>query len=147
MLFSGVFTAEVAAARTDWRRAGGRGQDATTEPDYVQFYSEGENELFKEKVARIGSPILIIQGDEPSGLNRFNAEVLIPALEAAGKSVEVRTYPGEVHGFAFGDRSARPAMVLEAFEEVNAFFREAIPTAPTPIDSKFVEHVTLEERR
>ena len=118
--------------------------DLLGDTDLVQLYGEaGENETLTEKVARIRSPILVIRGGAPSGLNRFNEEILIPTLEEAGKSVEVRTYPGEVHGFAFNDRSERPDMVLRAFEDIEAFFRKHLATQPSPIDPSLVEHVAL----
>src|SRR5262245_55214601 len=56
--------------------------------------------LTRDKVAKIRCPILIIQGDQ-QWTNRFNAELLLPELKAADKTVEVFTYKGEPHSFAF----------------------------------------------
>ena len=161
LLMAGIFTADLAAefaeriatilAAGGGGRGRGRGRggamtvdDLLGDTDLVQLYAEaGENETLTEKVARIRSPILIIQGGALSGLNRFNEEIVVPTLQKAGKSVEVRTYPGEVHGFAFNDRSERPAMVLRAFEDIDAFFRRHLQTQPSPIDPVLVEHLSL----
>jgi len=57
--------------------------------DPQRYYTAQFQRLTREKIARIRSPILIQQGDENSPLNRFNAQVLIPELRAAGKPLEV----------------------------------------------------------
>ena len=116
------------------------------ELDYVQLYRVNtDHQRFAEKIARINSPVLIVQGDSPSGLNRFNAEVLIPELRAAGTSLEVMTYPGEPHCFAFY-RTPRPAVALKAFQDIDAFIRRYIETQPEPIPPSLVQHVPVESR-
>jgi dienelactone hydrolase len=114
--------------------------------DDPRAYTAKYQQLTREKIARIRSPIFIVQGDPASRLNRFNAEVLIPDLQAAGKSVEVRTYPGEPHCFAFygsGPRTPRPAAALKVFQDVDAFFRKHLNTTPKPIDPTVVRQVSI----
>ena len=100
-----------------------------------------------DKIERIPSPILLIRGDQTPNINDFNRDVFIPAVEAAGKSLTVLTYPGELHSFAFynsPERTLRPAVALEAFKEIDAFFREHLRVQPTPFDPALVEHVPVD---
>jgi dipeptidyl aminopeptidase/acylaminoacyl peptidase len=104
----------------------------------------GDAPVNTDKIARISKPILLIRGDQTPNINDFNREVFIPALRSAGKSVEVVTYPGELHSFAFynsPERTLRPGVTLEAHEKIDSFFREHLMTQPTPIDPRLVEHV------
>jgi acetyl esterase/lipase len=138
-IMAGVRTAEEVA----------RGRGGSEGIDYVQRYRSGDKQRFLAKIARISSPILLIQGDRPnSGNNQFNAEIVVPALRAADKSVEVMTYEGQPHCFSFyndgPDLIVPQAGALKAFQDIDAFFREHISTQPTPIDSGLVEHVSLE---
>jgi len=112
--------------------------------DLVELYRTSGND---EKIARLDSPILLVRGDQMPNINGFNRDVFIPALEAAGKSLKVSTYPGELHSFAFYDnaeRTPRPAVALEAFGEIDAFFRQHVRTEPSPFDPSLVEHVPVE---
>ncbi len=132
-LMAGVFNADAMAALS-----------AGAEQDFVQLYrAQGDGRVLPEKIARISSPVLIIQGDGPSALNRFNAEVLIPALRAAGTSLEVMTYPGEPHGFSFNSRTPRPAVALKAFQDIDSFIRRYVETQPRAVDDSLVEHVPI----
>jgi dienelactone hydrolase len=125
-------TAEAIAA------AGPDGEDV----DWVQsFRTEGGIDAFREKIARIGSPMLIVQGDERSQLNRFNAEVLMPELRAAEKDFQVVAYPGP-HCFAFAGDSASAS---RAFRDIDAYIKEHVETQPTPLDPTLVDHVPAGE--
>ena len=100
-----------------------------------------------DKIRRLNRPILLIRGDQTPNVNNFNRDVLIPALRSEGKSLEVLTYPGELHSFAFynsPERTLRPGVALEAFEEIDAFFREHVMTQPTAFNPEFVEHVPVD---
>ena len=116
--------------------------------DYVSRYrTANDSQTLADKIERISSPILIIQGDGPSPLNQFNAEILIPELRAANKSVEVITYAGEPHSFAYYNtpqRTPRPVVALAAFEKAETFFREHVRTQPTPIDPALVDYVPVD---
>lgn len=107
-----------------------------------RYYTEEYQKLTREKISRIRSPILIVQGDKHE-INRFNAEVMIPELRAAGKKLDVITYPGEDHCFCFGNRTKEGA--LKAFQDIDAFFQRHMPTKPVPIDGTNVKRVPLSE--
>lgn len=116
--------------------------------DYVELYrSRKDHEQFRSKIARISSPILIIQGDHNthSGLNRFTATVLIPELRAAGRFFEVITFPGEPHAFSFYSdpaRTPRPAAALKAFRDIDAFARRFLKVQPAAIEGS-IRHVPV----
>lgn len=125
----------------------------TANPWY--YYTDDMQELTRQKIAKIACPILIIQGTplnvNGSGgeytipdVNRFNAIILIPELYAFGKNLEVRTYPGEPHGFSFNDcpeRTPRPKVAEQAFMDMLAFLRQYLPTKPYPLESSLIEQI------
>lgn len=129
--------------------------------NWRRFYGPGFQKILRTKIDRIQSPILIIQGDvdRPVMDNRFNADVLVPELRAAGKTVAVRIYPEQIHCFclynglaqeraaaAFGPIPASwPSAALEAFREIDAFSRRYIKTQPNPIDSRLLTHVAVRQ--
>ena len=110
-----------------------------------RYYTEEHQRLTREKIGRIRSPILIVQGDvkAPLAVNEFNAAILIPELRSARKAVEVITYPGEPHCFAMASRPASAAAALKTFRDSDAFFRRYIATQPKPIEPIHVTHVAL----
>lgn len=144
VLFTGVFNKEIP-------RKGERYTPEDSAPisaDPERYFTPKHQKLTREKIGRIRCPILILQGDQHP-INHFNATVLIPELRAAGKSLEVITYPGEPHCFAFygsGPRTPRPAMALKAFQDTDAFFRRNLNTKPNSLDPKLVKHASLSER-
>ena len=105
---------------------------APIEADPKRFYTTEFQNLTRAKLARIRCPILIIQGDKRI-VNHFNAEILIPELRAAGKKLEVLTYPGEPHCFCFygaGPRTPRPGIASRAYDDIAAFCRSHVRTKP-----------------
>jgi len=68
---------------------------------------------------------------------------LIPELRGAGKSLEVKTYPGEQHCFCMFGRESRPGDVLKAFRDMDGFCRRYVATKPKPLDSGLVKQVEL----
>jgi para-nitrobenzyl esterase len=110
--------------------------------DPKRYYTTKYQAIARDKIGRIRSPILIVQGDQHP-LNRFNREVLIPELQAARKALEVRTYPGEPHCFAFGSPPRAAQAALKAFQDTDAFFRRHLNTQPKPIDPTLIDHVPL----
>ena len=121
--------------------------------DYIKLYRErADHRKFRAKLAQISSPILILQGDHSthSGLNQFSEAVLIPELRAAGKSLEVITYPGEPHAFSFSsspERTPRPAAALKAFHDIDAFARRFVAVQPVPLDSTLIRHESVESEQ
>jgi dienelactone hydrolase len=117
--------------------------------DPKRYYTPECQKLTREKIARIRCPILIIQGDPSKLVNPFNNEILIPELRAAGKTVEVFTYKGEPHCFAFFSAppfTPRPAVALKAFEDIDAYLRIQLKTKAVPIDPSLVKHVPVETK-
>jgi dipeptidyl aminopeptidase/acylaminoacyl peptidase len=114
-------------------------------------YTAQYQKLTREKLGRITAPMLVLQGEpnREDRLNVFNAEVLVTELRALGKSVEVKSYAGEPHCFAFtGDppRTPRPAVALQAWQDAEAFFRRHVPTKPVAMDPKLVSSAPLDAR-
>jgi hypothetical protein len=110
--------------------------------DPKRYYTPRYQTITRDKIGRILSPILIVQGDQHP-LNRFNREVLIPELQSAGKALEVPTYPGEPHCFAFGSPPRAAQAALKAFQDTDAFFRRHLNTQPKPIDPTLIAHLPL----
>ena len=138
VLFSGIFNKE-------FPKSGQRHTPADAAPISAEpksYYTTKYQTLTREKISRIRSPILIVQGDQHS-INRFNRDVLIPELQSAGKALEVITYPGEPHCFAFGSQPASAVSALKAFQDSDTFFRRHINTQPKPLDPTLITHVPL----
>lgn len=112
------------------------------------FYTDEYRRILRDKLARIQCPILIIQGDDGSLINKFNAQVLVPELRALKKAVKVIRYPGEVHCFClYGDhvpwepnRAANTPVALKAFSDCDAFFRQHVKTKPKLLASDSVKY-------
>ncbi len=139
MLFTGVWNVDL--PKRGERYAPGDSRLITEDP--LRYYTAPHQAFTREKIDRISSPILILQGDEAFPLNRFNAQVLIPELRSAGKTLEINTYPGEPHCFASSGIRPRPAVALQAFRDADAFFREHLNTQPHTVDDSLVEQVPL----
>jgi dienelactone hydrolase len=101
----------------------------------------GGSEVLRESIDRIDTPILLVQGDGQSVENSFNAEFLIPDLEAAGKDLRVASFAGP-HCFAFGGTSPAAA---EAFATVDAYIKERVAVQPMPLDPALVSRVPAGE--
>ena len=144
ILFTGVLN-------NTFRKAGERytpGDSAPIFENPKRYYTAEHQRLTREKIARIQSPILIVQGDVKTllAVNDFNAAVLIPELQSARKAVEAITYPGEPHCFAMASQPASAASALKVFQDSDAFLRRYFATQPTPIDPALVTYVPLTSR-
>ena len=109
--------------------------------DPKRYYTPELQERTREKVARIGCPILIGQGDQHP-INKVNDEVFIPELKKAGKKVEVITYPGQPHSFFFGSIATGDAG-RKVFDDAHAFFKRHLPTQPLPLEESLVKQVPV----
>jgi acetyl esterase/lipase len=118
--------------------------------DPLRYYTPEFQRLTKQKIDGIRAPILVTRGSERGG--RFNSEVIVPELKAAGKTVEEKTYEGEPHCFAFGGRltdapiavrTPRPVVALRAFEDADAFLRRHLKIQPTPVSPNLVRQVSV----
>jgi dipeptidyl aminopeptidase/acylaminoacyl peptidase len=147
MLFTGVFNANSP-------KAGERYTAVDSFPIMAnpgQYYTEEYQRFTRAKIAAIRSPILLVQGDEASPLNRWNAGVLVPELRRAGKRIAVKGYAGERHCFAWDGRTPEGtwqhgSAAARAFGDMDEFFRSHFSTQPAPISSSLVKHVPLESR-
>jgi acetyl esterase/lipase len=92
----------------------------------------------RDRIDGIQSPILILQGDVPipqaQDVNNFNELVLIPELRAAGKSVDVITYPGGYHCFVYRSVNAND-LALRAIQDADEFLRRYLRVDPKPFSS------------
>ncbi len=149
IMFTGVWN-------SSWPKAGERYAPQDTAPIYEnpkRYYTQEHQRLTRQKIARLQSPILIVQGDVKTlvAINDFNAAVLIPELQAARKALVVITYPGEPHCFASGtlQPSSADAAVnsaasaVKAFRDMDAFLRRYIATPPKPVDPMLVTHTPI----
>jgi dipeptidyl aminopeptidase/acylaminoacyl peptidase len=115
-----------------------------------QYYTDELQQLTREKIARIQSPIFIFQGDGEASLpvNDFNAAILIPELRSAGKTLKVKTYAGGQHCFAFGGFFGHipgvASQALAAFGDAEAFIRQYVAVKPIPMDSGRLASVVIE---
>ena len=107
------------------------------------FYTSEYQKATRAKIERISSPLLIIQSDQELTLARFNNEVFIPELRAAGKDLEVKSFTGEPHCFAFNGQAAQPANVIKALEYAESFVGRHVTTKPKAVDSTLVRRVRL----
>jgi dienelactone hydrolase len=147
MIFTGVFN-------TRSPKAGERYTPPDSFPimeNPARYYTDEYQRFTRGKVATIRSPILVVQGDEQFPLNRWNAAVLVPELQRAGKHVSVKSYAGERHCFAYDGRTPEgtwrhtPA-AARAHGDADEFFRRHLPTQPKPVSAALVKHVPLETR-
>lgn len=144
----GFLTLEVAAARDTVAAI------AVEEPFSFPFVgvspgtdTDGRESLDTGRIAAIEAPILLLRGDQTPSINEFNEEAFIPALEAGDKQLTVRTYPGQLHSFAFYDneeRTPEPAVSLQAFRDIDRFFRDHIEVQPQALSNALVDHEPVE---
>ena len=121
-----------------------------------KYYTPTFQKILRAKIAKIDSPIFIMQGNIHRGelpINRFNAEVSIPELRAAKKVLEVRTYPDQAHCFCAASGLPRssglsapaswPREAYNASRDAERFCRRYLVTKPKAIDSRLVTYVQV----
>jgi hypothetical protein len=139
IIFTGIFNSR-------FPKAGARYTPADARPigeNPKGFYTSEYQKLTRAKIERIGTPMLIIHSDQEPTLVRFNNEILIPELRTAGKNLEVKSFSGEPHCFAFNGQAAQPANVIKALEDAESFVRRHVNTKPKAVDPSFVRRVRL----
>jgi dienelactone hydrolase len=147
MMFTGVFNAKSP-------KAGERYTPPDSFPimaNPAQYYTKEFQALTQRKIATLRSPILIVQGEETSPLNGWNAATLVPELRRAGKSVAVESYAGERHCFAWDGRTPdgtwqHSEAAAAAHRAADEFLRSHLKTRPVAIDASLVKQVPLEAR-
>jgi dipeptidyl aminopeptidase/acylaminoacyl peptidase len=130
-----------------------------TPPEAVALYQNPQAHYTPElqtstraKVGKIDEPIFLIQGDQlfvagtgtTVDLVGLENEILVREMDAAGKQWTRSVYAGQTHCFGF-------AGITEAsrdfFEDMDRFFRQHLPTPPTPLDRSLVNYVEVEPAR
>jgi len=107
--------------------------------DPKRYYTPELQKRTREKIAKIGCPVLVCQGDQHP-INTVNNEVFVPELKQAGKKVEVITYPGQPHSFFFGSIATGGAG-QKVFDDAHAFCKKHLPTQPVPLEESLVKQV------
>ncbi|MEM1444163.1 MAG: prolyl oligopeptidase family serine peptidase, partial [Verrucomicrobiota bacterium] len=100
--------------------------------DFKTLYGEAERKATEAKIANISCPILIHHGDVHL-LKRINFELVFPAIERAGKSLTVLTYPREQHGFYWGYHTNEMTLnkvVENSFEFIEPLLKSAPAHSP-----------------
>jgi dipeptidyl aminopeptidase/acylaminoacyl peptidase len=139
IIFTGIFNSRFPKAGPRYTAADARPIGENPKGYYTAEYQK----LTRAKIERISSPMLIIQSDQEPTLVRFNNEVFIPELRAAGKNLEVKSFTGEPHCFAFNGQAAQPPNVVKALEDAEVFVRRHVNTEPKAVDSNLVRRVPL----
>lgn len=96
------------------------------------LYTNKIKQVTQEKIKRIECPILILHGDVHP-LKILNGQILLPELKAAKKEVVYKIYPGNEHGFFWGQ--ARPQTVNAFMNDTLTFLQSHLETKPKPIDT------------
>lgn len=96
--------------------------------DYSTLYNEERRAATEAKIAKISCPILVHHGDVHL-LRKINFEVVFPAIEKAGKTLVVKRYPGEDHGFYWGNRTSE-AVVEAVVASTREFIEPHLKTKP-----------------
>ncbi|MDO8542024.1 MAG: alpha/beta fold hydrolase [Opitutaceae bacterium] len=103
--------------------------------NHKRYYTPDLRKFTEAKIDRIKRPILIVRSDVHD-VNQLNNEDVIPAIKAAGKSIETILYPGHGHGFYNGYNLEVGETV---FRDLARFFSRHLSTQPTPIDRKLIK--------
>ncbi|MDF1755684.1 MAG: alpha/beta hydrolase [Verrucomicrobiales bacterium] len=77
--------------------------------DYPTLYTDERRKATEAKIAAISCPVLIHHGDTHP-LKRINYDIVFPAIQNAGKTIVIKTYPGEDHGFYWGNRTSEKVL-------------------------------------
>ncbi|MEO0448465.1 MAG: alpha/beta hydrolase [Verrucomicrobiota bacterium] len=79
--------------------------------DCLTLYSERHRLHTERKMAAISCPILIHHGDVHP-LKKINFEIVFPGIQKAGKSMVIKKYPGQQHGFYWGNHTDEATLEL-----------------------------------
>ena len=110
--------------------------------DPQKLYTPELRDHTRSKLEGLSTPTLILHGDQHA-LKKFNFGILIPEMESMGKPVTVIRYPGEFHGFYWG-QGRIPHLARKANRDADAFIRKHVNVQPTPIKETLLEWVEVE---
>ncbi len=141
VIYMGMFTKQHIDFDDNGRPTGDRRWDVMN-ADAKKLYTPELHENTRRKLRGLNTPVLILHGDVHA-LKKFNLGVFVPEMRALGKSVEVKQYPGEPHGFYWG-RGRNPENALKANRDAAAFLQDHLKTKPRPVESGLIEQVVVE---
>jgi dienelactone hydrolase len=110
--------------------------------DPKSLYTAERRKLTREKIAKIRCDTLILHGDQHP-LEKFNRQLFVPEMQAMGKSVHLEMYPGQRHGFYFG-QGDDPAIGEKSNRDAEAFLRERVKVKPKPLAADQLEWADVE---
>ena len=135
IIYMGMFTRDHIILDDRGRPTGDRRWDVMNQ-EAKSLYTKEIREITRRKLSGLATPALVLHGDQHA-LKAFNFGVFVPEMEALGKRVTVKTYPGEPHGFYWG-QGLDPAQALRANEDADAFLRNHIQALPRPVDASLI---------
>lgn len=136
ILFTGMLTTSEESSRSLMEK---------TMEEPKAHYTPALQSFTRDKIARIRCPIFIGHGDKHA-INKINHEIIIPELRAAGKQLQVIAYPGQPHGFYFGD-VGDPAAGEKFFDDANAFFKKHLRIQPKGLEESAITLVPREKKQ
>ena len=96
--------------------------------DFRILYTDKHRKETEAKIDAISCPLLVHHGDQHP-LRKINFDLLFPAMEAAGKTLEIKLYPGEDHGFYWGNRTTEET-VNAVVANTRKFIEPLLKTKP-----------------
>ena len=141
IIYMGMFTRDHIILDDDGRPTGDRRWDVMNQ-DAKALYTKEIREITRRKLSGLATPALVLHGDQHA-LKEFNFGVFVPEMEALGKPVTLKTYPGEPHGFYWG-QGVDPTQALRANEDADAFLRNHIQVLPRPVNATFITPIEVQ---
>ena len=143
IIYMGMFTKSHIILDADGTPTGDRRWDVMN-ANAKALFTESVRDLTRRKLKGLAAPTLVLHGDVHA-LKAFNLGVFVPEMEALGKPVAVKIYPGEPHGFYWGV-GRDPARALRANRDADAFLRQHMRVQPHPIDKSWTTPTGVEPR-
>ena len=141
IIYMGMFTKEHVVLDEQGKPTGDRRWDVMN-ADAKALYTPKIRERTRNKLAGLSTPTLILHGDQHA-LKNFNFGVFIPEMEALGLPLTVNKYPGEPHGFYWG-QGRNPELALKANRDADEFLRKHIRVQPQPVDESWAKATAVE---
>ena len=140
IIYMGMFTKEHVVLDEKGRATGDRRWDVMN-ADPHELYTPEIQRHTRNKLERLSTPTLILHGDQHQ-LKKFNFEVFVPEMVALQKPVTLMKFPGEFHGFYWG-QGRIPPLAERANIRAEEWLREHLPTTPSPVPEGWVQHVAV----
>ncbi|MCP5115771.1 MAG: prolyl oligopeptidase family serine peptidase, partial [bacterium] len=141
IIYMGMFTREHVIVGADGRPSKDRRWDVMN-ADANELYTPELRKRTRAKLRGLDCPVLILHGDVHA-IKKFNLGVFIPEMRELGKDVVVKTYPGELHGFYWG-QGLDTRRALQANRDAEAFVRQHAKAAPAPVSPEALRLIDVE---